>query len=234
MSDSIERAAVHPEPVEVRVHAADGSERGTRTFTAGPVAENFPNIALLKEAVRRQQGRLRRGTASTLTRGEVNGSPKKPWRQKGTGRARAGSKKSPIWRGGGIVFGPKPRNYDYGLPRKQRRLAIRHAMLSKLLDGETRILESIGAASPSAASVRKVLSQVGLEGTCLIGLASSTPADARRNVALSCRNLAGVKVLPVSDFDALSLLRSRNLVLTTEAFDEIQARERAVAGGEDR
>jgi large subunit ribosomal protein L4 len=223
---------VTPEPVEVPVHGADGSEKGTRTFQAGPIA-NYPNIALLKEAVRRHQGRLRRGTAATKSRGEIHGSPHKPWRQKGTGRARAGSKKSPIWRGGGVVFGPKPRSYDYGLPRKQRRLAIRHATLSKLLDGETRILESIDGGAPSAATFQKVLTTTGIVGSCLVGLSSEMPIAERRNVALSCRNLHGVQVLPVRDFNTLSLLKHRNLMLTADAFDEIQSREGKSAEGSE-
>ena len=230
MNETIQRERVTPEPVEVPVHGADGSARGTRTFAAGPVS-NYPNIALLKEAVRRQQGRLRRGTAKTKTRGEIHGSPRKPWRQKGTGRARAGSKKSPIWRGGGTVFGPRPRSYDYGLPRKQRRLAVRHATLSKILDGETRILDALPTSTISASSVRRTLAAAGVERSCLIGLGSSMPVEERRKVALSCRNLRGVEVLPVADFNTLSLLKHRSLVLTAEAFDEIQARESAIAGG---
>jgi len=229
MSESNEREFQRPEPVEVPVHGADGAPRGTRTFAAGPVS-NYPNIPLLKEAVRRQQGRLRRGTAKTKERGEIKGSTRKPWRQKGTGRARAGSKKSPIWRGGGTTFGPRPRSYDYGLPRKQRRLATRHATLSKLLDGETRILESLPSQTPSSSAVRKVLSQVGLKGSCLIGLPTAMAAETRRNVALSCRNLPGVAVLPVCDFNTLALLKHRSLVLTSEAFEEIQSRENAEGG----
>ncbi len=230
MDESIQIEVVTPEPVEIPVHGEDGSANGTRTFSAGPIS-NFPNYALLKEAVRRQQGRLRRGTAHTKTRGEVHGSGKKPWRQKGTGRARAGDKKSPIWRGGGTVFGPRKRDYDYGLPKQQRRLAVRQATLSKLLDGETRILESFSAVSPSAPTIRKALSKAGVAGSCLIGLSSSMPVEARRIVALSCRNLPGVEVLPVSDFNTLALLKHRNLVLLADAFDEIQQRESALSGG---
>lgn len=224
------RELVTPEPVAVRVHRADGSEGGSREFSAGPIS-NYPNIALLKEAVRRQQGRLRRGTASTKTRGEIKGSTRKPWRQKGTGRARAGTKKSPIWRGGGVVFGPRPRSYDYGLPKQQRRLAVRHALLSKLLDGETRVLETISAANPSASAMQKVLTRMDLNGSCLVGLPTEMPVADRRNVALSLRNLPGVEVLPVSDFNTLALIKARNLVLTTEAFDEVQARENSVREG---
>lgn len=229
-SETMSREAVTPEPVEVPVHGANGSESGTRTFQAGPV-QNYPNVALLKEAVRRQQGRLRRGTAQVKNRAAIKGTNRKPWRQKGTGRARAGTRKSPIWRGGGVVFGPQKRDYDYGLPKKQRRLAVRHATLSKILDGEARILESIPADQPATSAIRTLLTKLDLAGTCLIGLSTEMTVAERRQVALSCRNLHGVEVLPVSDFNTLALLKHRNLVLTQDAFQEIQENENAVAAG---
>jgi large subunit ribosomal protein L4 len=225
-----QREFMTPDPVEVPLHGPDGSESGTKTFSPGPVS-NYPNYPLLKEAVRRQQGRLRRGTAFTKTRGEIRGSNRKPWRQKGTGRARAGSRKSPIWRGGGTTFGPRPRNYDYGLPKKQRRLATRHATLSKLLDGESRILEAIPSDRPATSAIRGLLSRIEIAGSCLIGLPSEMSVEERRTVALSCRNINGVEVLPVSDFNPLALLKHRHLLLTPEAFDELQEREASVAEG---
>ena len=213
--------------IEVPLHGADGGSKANVTLTPGPVS-NFPNVPLLKEAVRRQQGRLRRGTASTKTRGEINGSPRKPWRQKGTGRARSGSKKSPIWRGGGTVFGPKPRSYDYGLPKKQRRLATRHALLSKFTDGEARVIESLDFAAPKARQLGAILNKMGVKGACLIGIQSDLPADQARSVVLSARSLRNVKVVRIGDADTLSLLRHTSLVLTQGAFDEVQKREQAV------
>ena len=213
-----------PDPVEVPFHAADGSEEGTRTFTPGTVS-NYPNIALLKEAVRHYQGRLRRGTASTLGRSEIHGTTRKPYSQKGTGRARAGTKKSPLWKGGGVTFGPKPRNYDYGLPRNQRRLATHQATLSKLLDGETLIVASIDGDSVSTSTMGAMLSKAKVDVSCLIGLPSSMAIDDRHGIALSWRNLRRVQVLPVKDFNTLALLKNRKLVLTEAAFDEIQKKE---------
>ena len=218
-----------PDPVEVPFHGSDGSEEGNRTFTPCEVT-NYPNIALLKEAVRRYQGRLRRGTASTLGRSEIHGNTRKPWRQKGTGRARAGTKKSPLWRGGGVTFGPKPRAFDYGLPKKQRRLATRQATLSKLLDGETLIVASIDGETISTSSIGATLSRAKVDVSCLIGLPSAMPVEERRAIALSCRNLRRVNVLPVKDFNTLALLKNRKLVLTEAAFDEIQAQEKAAGG----
>ncbi|MCI0652127.1 MAG: 50S ribosomal protein L4 [Planctomycetes bacterium] len=214
-------------PVEVPFFNAGGKPQGSRTFQAGPVA-NFPNVKLLKEAVRRQQGILRRGTASTRTRGEINASNKKPWRQKGTGRARAGRRSSPIWRGGGIVFGPKPRTYDYGLPRAQRRLAIRHALLSKLIDGESRIIERLAPAETGTSALEKLLRAIGLERSCLIGIEGSMERESVKRLVLSCRNLRDVKVVPISEADALSLLRHRSLLLTEGAFKELQEREQRI------
>jgi len=219
------------EAVEVPHHGADGNHQGSKTFTPGAVS-NYPNIPLMKEAVRRYQGRLRRGTASTKSRGEINGSPRKPWRQKGTGRARSGSKKSPIWRGGGVVFGPRPRSYDYGLSRKQRRLATRHALLSKMIDGEALIIDSLPVDKPSTAEFRKRFEAAGLNRSYLVCLPTAMSVEDRRNVWLSCRNLESVEVMPVSDLNALSLLRCNNLVMTADAFDEIQGIEAQHVAGE--
>ena len=217
------------DPVEVPYYGTDGQQEGTKSLQPGAVS-NYPNYRLLKEAVRRYQGRLRRGTASTKSRGEIHGSPRKPWRQKGTGRARSGSKKSPIWRGGGVGVGPRPRSYDYGLSRKQRRIATRHALLSKLVDNEACIIEGLPVGTPSTSPFQKIASSLGLDRSFLIGLASDMPVEERRSVWLSVRNLEGVEVLPVCDFNAHSLLRRQNLLLTAAAFEEIQARESQITG----
>lgn len=217
-------------PVDIPLFGPDGAPRGKRTFTPGPT-RNFPNIPLLKEAVRRARGRLRVGTANTKTRAEIAKSNKKPWRQKGTGRARCGTRRSPLWRGGGIIFGPKPRDYDYGLPKKQRRLATRHALLSKLLDGEACAIEQLPTAEPSAASLGRILKSAGIRGSCLIGVARGMEKTAIRNLVLSCRNLPGVRVLPIAEADVLSLLASRRLLLTADALAEVQEREREQGNG---
>jgi large subunit ribosomal protein L4 len=219
------------DPVKVPYFGTDGQAEGEKTFNPGTVS-NYPNYRLLKEAIRRYQGRLRRGTASTKTRAEIHGSPRKPWRQKGTGRARAGSKKSPIWRGGGVAFGPRPRSYDYGLPRKQRRIATRHALLSKLIDGETVIVEALPVGAPSTSPFRKFATAVNFQKSFLIGLSSEMPVEERRSIWKSVRNLEGVEVLPVCDFNAHSLLRCQNLLLTKDAFEEIQNREKTNFGEE--
>ncbi|MFN0059400.1 MAG: 50S ribosomal protein L4 [Planctomycetota bacterium] len=224
----VARERVVPEPVSVACFAADGAPRAARQFAAGPVS-NYPNYVLLKEAVRHYQGNLRSGTASTKTRSEVNGGNHKPWKQKGTGRARAGTRKSPLWRGGGIIFGPRPRDYNYELPRKMRRLATRHALLSKLLDGETKIIEDLAVDRPNTAMLAELLTKIGVQASCLIGIASNVERRAIQNLTLSCQNLPKISVLPVSDFNALALLKNRALVLTSAAFAEVEAAEQAAA-----
>lgn len=219
---------VYLDAIEVPAYGADGAAQGNKTFTPGGV-RNYPNIALLKEAVRHYQGALRRGTAKTKERGEIKGSNSKPWRQKGTGRARSGSRKSPVWRGGGTIFGPRPRDYDYGLPRKQRRLATRHATLSKLTDGETSVVVGDWSLSkPSTSSVGALLAKIGVEGSCLIGAASRMERQALDNLVASCANLHNVRVATVADFNAHDVLRHRRLLLTEAAFDEVQAMEDAL------
>ncbi|MEM7166285.1 MAG: 50S ribosomal protein L4 [Planctomycetota bacterium] len=222
------REAVTPDAVEVPVYTADGSEQGTQAFAAGPVS-NFPNVPLLKEAVRRIQGRQRQGTVKTKGRAEIKGSNKKPWRQKGTGRARSGSRKSPIWRGGGTIFGPTPRDYDYGLPKKQRKLAIRHALLTKLLDGEAAIVESVDGGKINTKSMATVLSKIGGRRRLLLGLPDGMAKSEVDQILLSCRNLPRIEILPVKDFNVLSLLKCGRLLLTRAAFDQVQEREQAHA-----
>ncbi|MEM7232691.1 MAG: 50S ribosomal protein L4 [Planctomycetota bacterium] len=216
-----------PDPVDIPVHGTDGASKGNQTFTPGGV-RNFPNIPLLKEAVRRYQGNLRSGTASTKERGEVHGSNAKPWRQKGTGRARQGTKNASHWRGGGVTFGPKPRNYHYGLPKAQRRLATRHALLTKILDGETKILDGLAMDKPNTALVARALESLGVIRSCLIGVSSSANRELLATLARSCANLDRVEIVSVADFNAHALLKYRNLVLTPEAFDEVQSREDAL------
>ncbi len=146
-----------------------------------------------------------------------------------------GTRRSPLWRGGGITFGPKPRSYDYRLPRKQRRIAVRHALLSKLLDGETLIIERLELEQPSTCHVGEIIKKIGAKGGCLIGVPSDADRGQVRHLVLSCRNLSRVEVLPVCDFNALSLLKNKVLLLTEGAFNEVQEAERGMerkAGGE--
>lgn len=167
---------------------------------------------LLFDAVHMYESRKRVGTASTKTRSEVAGSGHKPWRQKGTGRARSGTRKSPIWRGGGVTHGPKPRDYSYSLPKKALREALRSAVLSKFRDDEVRLVEGLSFATPSTRRMATLLKDAGIEGACLV-----VTADRDTHIHLSCRNLSHVTCLPVSDLNAYDVLKHRNMVMSDDA-----------------
>ena len=178
---------------------------------------------LIKEAVVMYLANRRVGTHETKTRSWVSGSNKKPWRQKGTGRARAGTRKSPLWRGGGIIFGPHPRDYSFSIPKAKRRLALRSALFSKFRDGEVVVVDSLKVEKPRTGYLAKVLRSLGVTGRCLIGLGGLD-----HNLVLSARNLPGVCIAPVAEFNALEVLNAKTLVLTREALDALL---RGRAGG---
>jgi len=180
---------------------------------------------LLKEAVVMYQANRRVGTHETKTRSHVSGSNKKPWRQKGTGRARAGTRKSPLWRGGGIIFGPHPRDYSLAMSKKKRRLALRSALFSRFRDGEVVVVDGLRVEKPQTKFVAGVLKSLGVSGRCLIGT-----KDLDRNLVLSSRNIPGVRVSQVKDFNALDVLVAKTLVLTREALDAVFA----LCGGEKK
>jgi large subunit ribosomal protein L4 len=170
----------------------------------------------LKEVLVMYEANQRQGTHKTKERGEVAGSGKKPWRQKHTGRARAGDKRSPLWRGGGTVFGPRPRDYYCRIPRKQRRVALASALFGKLEDGEVIVADGFPTDKPSTKSALSVLRAVGAEQNALV-----VSAELDQNLHLSLRNAPKVDVLPLSELNALSVLRRRWLVFTPAAFDQV-------------
>jgi large subunit ribosomal protein L4 len=176
------------------------------------------NKHLLHEVVLMHLANQRAGTHSTLRRGEVAGSTKKLFRQKGTGNARVGTRRSNKRRGGGTAKGPKPRDYEYHLPRKAVRAATRMAILSKFLDNEAVILDDLKLAEIKTKQVVEVLKALKLEGTsCLIGT-----VDYDTILYKSARNIAGVKVAPTSQFNAYTVLRQKRLVLTRAALEELR------------
>ena len=205
--------------VQVPLKGTNGEDKGHLTLSLS-VLDTRVRYGLLKEAAVMYEARKRVGTHSTKRRGEVAGSNRKPWRQKGTGRARAGSRKSPLWRGGGIIFGPHPRDYSYSLNRKQLRLAVRSALRSKFQDGEVLVLDGLKLEGPKTKPLAKALLAAGVEGACLIGTSGHD-----KTLVLSARNIPGVIVSPVSEFNALDVLRARRVVLTREAFDSLTASE---------
>jgi large subunit ribosomal protein L4 len=165
------------------------------------------------------QAAQRMGTACTKNVGEVAGTNKKPWRQKGTGRARAGSFQSPLWRGGGVVFGPKPRDFGKKVNAKTRQLALRKALTERLKAGDVLVLEELKLGSPKTKEFTGMLSALELKGSALI-----VSQEADRNLTLASRNMPNV-VLTTSDLlTTYDVLRPDKLVFTRSAFEKVEAR----------
>jgi len=159
----------------------------------------------------------RQGTSSTLTRGEVSGGGRKPWRQKGTGRARHGSIRSPLWRKGGIVFGPKPRSYNFTLPKKLKRFALKSALSAKVADNELIILDGLTMEAPKTKSIVEILKNINADSKALIVLAGKDD-----NVVKSARNLPGVKTASVNTLNVYDILNHESLIITKEAAEQVE------------
>ena len=175
------------------------------------------NEALVHQAVVMQLANQRLGTHATKTRGLVRGGGRKPWRQKGTGRARCGSSRSPIWVGGGTVFGPQPRSYAFSMPKKQRRLAIKCALSSKVNYQEIFVVDSINFDQPKTKNVVKMLSDFNAEGKALI-----ITADAIENVERSANNIPGVKVITTMGLNVYDLLHYTKIFVAQDAISRIE------------
>jgi large subunit ribosomal protein L4 len=175
-----------------------------------------PNPAVVHQAVVCQLANARRGTADTLTRAEVNASGAKAWRQKGTGRARQGSKRAPHWRGGGVAFGPHPRSYEQKLPRKMRRLALRSVLSSKVADDQILVLEQLEMAAPRTKEMAALLSRLGVDGKAMIVMGKMDDAVRR-----SARNLPEVLAVTPGSMNLLDLLNRSRVVMTVDAIDAI-------------
>ncbi|MBI2848277.1 MAG: 50S ribosomal protein L4 [Chloroflexi bacterium] len=176
-----------------------------------------PNEAVVHQALVSQQANKRQGTASTKTRSEVTGSTRKLFHQKHTGNARAGSIKSPLRRGGGIVFGPKPRDYRQALPKKMRRLALRCLLSDRARNGELIVLEALDFAEPKTKQMVQVLNSLGVDSSALV--VTLKPSE---NVIKSARNLPGIKTTPASLLNVIDLLDCRRLLMTVEAVRQVE------------
>jgi len=173
---------------------------------------------LLHQTVVMQLNNLRAGTASTKTKGFVSGGGKKPWRQKGTGRARAGSIRSPLWVGGGTIFGPQPRDYSYRLPKKARKQALLSALSAKNRDGKIIVLDKWELAEPKTKLMRKILDDLKVTSALIV------IAQSDERVERSARNLPAVKVLRVEGLNVYDLLRHEHLILTEGSLRLIEER----------
>jgi large subunit ribosomal protein L4 len=195
---------------------ADGKDGGkvdlAESLFAAPI-----NEALIHQAAIRQLAGRRVGTSDTLTRGEVNGGGKKPWRQKGTGRARQGSKTAPHWTGGGVVFGPHPRSYEQKMPAKMRRSALRGVLSAKQADGAVRVVEGFDLTERKTKAVAERLAGWNAEGKVLLVLAARD-----ETVEMSCRNLRAVRVILADSLNVVDLLDADTVVFTTDALQRAQ------------
>ncbi len=176
-----------------------------------------PNEAVLFDAVIMQRASLRQGTHKVKNRSEVRGGGRKPWRQKGTGRARQGSIRSPQWRGGGVVFGPTPRSYTYKLNKKVRRLAIKSALSTKVLESNVIVLEDLVLNAPKTKDMVAVLKGLAIEKKALV-----VTADVNEAVELSARNIPGLTVVTANGVNVLDVLGHEKLVLTKAAVEKVE------------
>ena len=176
-----------------------------------------PNTVVMHEAVKNYLANQRQGTQSTLTRAEVRGSGRKPWRQKGTGRARQGSTRAPQWTHGGIALGPKPRDYSYHMNKKSRQLAIKSALSAKAANGDILVIDNLELNEVKTKNFVKFLSDVGVSGKALV----VTP-EVRKNVVLSARNIPGVRTTISSIISVYDILRADKFIVDKAAVAKIE------------
>jgi large subunit ribosomal protein L4 len=172
---------------------------------------------LLHSAVVNQLANRRAGTAATKTKGLVSGGGKKPFKQKGTGRARAGSSRSPLWRHGGTIFGPQPRDYSYSMPKKEKRAALAAALSSKVSDSRMVLLDKLELSGPRTKQMAELLKALGVAESALVLIAAEN-----KNVSLASRNMPNVKVIRMENINVYDLLKYRYLITTQDALTTMQ------------
>ena len=201
-------------PVVSQTRAAVGQVEIPAAVLSGPVREG-----LLHAMVMSQLASRRAGTHATKTKGLVSGGGKKPWKQKGTGRARAGSIRSPLWAGGGTIFGPQPRSYAYKLPRSARKAALRSALAARHGEGKLVVVDALTLSEPKTKQMVECLAGLGVEGSVLVVLGTANDAVVR-----AARNLPKVKVLLVGGLNVYDVLKHATLVMTRDALEQLAAR----------
>ena len=200
---------------EIKVYNMQGEEAGTMELNDA-VFQAKINVPLMHQAVVLNQASERRGTHESKTRGEVSGSTKKPWRQKGTGRARVGTKRNPVWTGGGAAFGPHMREYGFKMPKKMRRAALRSALSAKLADNDIIVFDALTMDAPKTKEMVTLLNKVAALNSIVV------LADFDENVIKSLRNIANVNVTDASGINVYNILAQRKLVLTKDAVAKIE------------
>jgi large subunit ribosomal protein L4 len=201
------------------LYSEKGTKLSTRVDLPGDVFEIDPNEAALKQYIHVYQTNQRRGTVKTKTRSEVSGGGRKPWRQKGTGRARHGSTRSPIWIGGGIAHGPQPRKFALSVPKKIAKLALRSALSLKAKEGKIKLLEGLSFEVPKASAAAKLLGKLKLGKRILVVIPGQD-----ENLYRSFRNLEGVEVRATQNLNAYDVVLARDLVLLRGSIGKIEER----------
>lgn len=204
--------------MKLSIKDTQGNDRGEWEVKF-PIIEDGKGTQAVHDVVVAHQAAQRSGTASTKTMGEVAGSGKKPWRQKGTGRARAGSFASPLWRGGGVVFGPKPRDFAKKVSKSTRQLALRKALSERIKSGDVLLLEDLKVESPKTKEFLKLLGSLGVKGSALL---VGVQNDA--NLMLASRNVAHVELTTSQLLNTYQVLRFDKLIITRGAFEKIEGR----------
>lgn len=205
---------------KVMNHNSDGTQSGPIEVDEKVFGEE-PNIHVMHLALKRQLSNARAGSANTKTRSEVRGGGKKPWKQKGTGRARAGSLRSPLFAGGGVIFGPKPRDYSFSMPVKARRLALRSALSSRTEN--MKVIKDFSAIkAPKTKEFIKILDSLEVSGKVLV-IADTANAE-NQHLSLSARNIPNVKLILPTNINVKDILEADNIVIAESAVNEITER----------
>lgn len=209
---------------KVSVRKMNGESAGEMDIGAGVLVLDRGRQAV-KDVVTSRQNARRAGTASTKTKGTVVGSGKKPWKQKGTGRARAGYRSSPVWRGGGVAFGPKPREYNQSVNRKVRALAFARAFSDRVEEGAVIVLDTLAVDAPKTRQVAALVKVLGAPRRLLL-VAVSVPEPLK----LAARNLPGVQVAAAADVEVFDVLNAEKIAVARDAWAQIETRLRAAGG----
>ena len=201
---------------KVSLFKQDGSKNGDVELNSD-IFGIEPNNNVVFEAVVMQRASMRQGTHAVKNRSAVSGGGRKPWRQKGTGRARQGSIRSPQWRGGGIVFGPTPRSYAYSIPKKMRRLALKSVLSQKVLDESLVVVDEFSFETPKTKDFAKSLSSLNVNKKALLVLEADN-----ESAVLAARNLSNVKIVEPDGINVLDIMNSDKLVITQKALSQVE------------
>ncbi len=210
--------------MKIKVYSQDGQVKGEQEIQ---IREDFKKVSpqVIHDVITAYRAGQRSGTANTKTIAEVAGSGKKPWRQKGTGRARAGLVRSPIWRKGGVVFGPKPRDYSKRVPKRVKKLAFEQALSSRLQEGDVVILDSLEVNTPKTKDFVGMLKALKVNGTTL--LIHDSPS---KNLRLASRNVSWMDTVPAHSVNTYQILNCKKIVLTSAALEKLISRNISTEG----